>query len=109
MVARTAAVVGAICACCALVPQMLEPPPNTESWLMFDGVCNLCDGFINFVADHDELRRVKFGTLIETVPAVCQRSGHDIHARHTVLQVLSKSMVSYWSELAHLLISLPWC
>ena len=27
----------------------------------FDGVCNLCDGFINFVADHDSERRVKFG------------------------------------------------
>ena len=27
----------------------------------FDGVCNLCDGFINFVADHDGERRVKFG------------------------------------------------
>ena len=27
----------------------------------FDGVCNLCDGFINFVADHDSARRVKFG------------------------------------------------
>ena len=31
---------------------------------MFDGVCNLCDGFINFVADGDEAppnNRVRFG------------------------------------------------
>ena len=28
---------------------------------MFDGVCNLCDGFVNFVADGDPHRRVKFG------------------------------------------------
>ena len=27
----------------------------------FDGVCNLCDGFVNFVADHDSDRLVKFG------------------------------------------------
>ena len=45
----------------ASYPRMLEPPPDVESWLMFDGVCNLCDGFVNFVADHDSLRRVKFG------------------------------------------------
>ena len=43
------------------VPPLLQPPPNVESWLMFDGVCNLCDGFINFVADGDSQHRVKFG------------------------------------------------
>lgn len=44
-----------------VVPPTLEPPAGVESWLMFDGVCNLCDGFINFVADGDSARRVKFG------------------------------------------------
>ena len=46
------------------VPLYLQPPPGVESWLMFDGVCNLCDGFINFVADGDEAppnNRVRFG------------------------------------------------
>ena len=38
-----------------------QPPAGVESWLMFDGVCNLCDGFVNFVADHDAERRVRFG------------------------------------------------
>eukprot|EP00941_MAST-03F_sp_MAST-3F-sp1_P004356 g4356.t1 len=38
----------------------LQPPPNTESILLFDGVCNLCDGFVNFVADGDSKRNVKF-------------------------------------------------
>ena len=33
----------------------------TVSAVQFDGVCNLCDGFINFVADGDSERRVKFG------------------------------------------------
>lgn len=45
----------------AITPRLVQPPAGVESWLMFDGVCNLCDGFINFVADHDERRRVKFG------------------------------------------------
>lgn len=43
------------------VPRLHQPPPDVESWLFFDGVCNLCDGFVNFVADHDAGRRVKFG------------------------------------------------
>ena len=43
------------------VPLYLQPPPGVESWLMFDGVCNLCDGFVNFVADGDSQRRVRFG------------------------------------------------
>eukprot|EP00316_Scyphosphaera_apsteinii_P021424 CAMPEP_0119318018 /NCGR_PEP_ID=MMETSP1333-20130426/45321_1 /TAXON_ID=418940 /ORGANISM="Scyphosphaera apsteinii, Strain RCC1455" /LENGTH=164 /DNA_ID=CAMNT_0007324109 /DNA_START=30 /DNA_END=524 /DNA_ORIENTATION=- len=44
-----------------MVPEFLEPPPGVESWLMFDGVCNLCDGFVNFVADGDSKRNVRFG------------------------------------------------
>jgi len=44
-----------------LTPAYLQPPPGVESWLMFDGVCNLCDGFVNFVADGDSQRRVRFG------------------------------------------------
>ena len=44
-------------------PALLQPPSSiaVESWLMFDGVCNLCDGFVNFVADGDSERRVRFG------------------------------------------------
>ena len=51
----------ALCLACAAAPPMLQPPPDVESWLFFDGVCNLCDGFVNFVADHDRPGRVKFG------------------------------------------------
>eukprot|EP00967_Tisochrysis_lutea_P122390 scaffold202499_cov26-Tisochrysis_lutea.AAC.1 len=44
------------------VVEMLRPMErDTENLLLFDGVCNLCDGFVNFVADHDSFRLVKFG------------------------------------------------
>lgn len=56
-----AALVAGAAVAVQLVPPTLLPPPNTESWLMFDGVCNLCDGFVNLVADNDSERRVKFG------------------------------------------------
>merc|ERR1719440_202087 len=31
--------------------------------LFFDGVCNLCDGFVNLVADNDSEQRVIFGAI----------------------------------------------
>mmetsp|Transcript_1646 Transcript_1646/g.2251 ORF Transcript_1646/g.2251 Transcript_1646/m.2251 type:complete len:193 (+) Transcript_1646:77-655(+) len=45
------------------VPSTLIPEDltKTRSLLMYDGVCNLCNGFVNFVADHDENHSVIFG------------------------------------------------
>ncbi len=28
--------------------------------IIFDGVCNFCDGYINFVMDHEQSQRLKF-------------------------------------------------
>lgn len=39
----------AVCASLMGVPAYLQPKLGVQSMLMFDGVCNLCDGFINFV------------------------------------------------------------
>ena len=53
-----------LCGLGYIVPQYMQPPAGVESWLMFDGVCNLCDGFVNFVADGDGVppaNRVRFG------------------------------------------------
>mmetsp|Transcript_63548 Transcript_63548/g.184326 ORF Transcript_63548/g.184326 Transcript_63548/m.184326 type:complete len:182 (+) Transcript_63548:91-636(+) len=45
------------------VPETMQPPPGVETWLFFDGVCNLCDGFVNFVYRGDSRGRVRFGAL----------------------------------------------
>mmetsp|Transcript_20914 Transcript_20914/g.55377 ORF Transcript_20914/g.55377 Transcript_20914/m.55377 type:complete len:185 (-) Transcript_20914:77-631(-) len=45
------------------VPQQLQPPAGVETWLFFDGVCNLCDGFVNFVHWGDSAANVRFGAL----------------------------------------------
>mgnify|MGYP006095827927 CR=1 FL=1 len=45
----------------AIVPNTITPPGGTRSVLMYDGVCNLCNGFVNFVADHDSEKKVIFG------------------------------------------------
>ena len=36
------------------VPDTITPPKDERSILLYDGVCNLCNAFVNFVADHDE-------------------------------------------------------
>ena len=58
---RAAAIVACSAAAVGLLPSALQPPAGVDSWLMFDGVCNLCDGFVNFVYDGDSGARVKFG------------------------------------------------
>ncbi len=43
--------------------QSLQPSEGVETWLFFDGVCNLCDGFVNFVHMSDSRGRVRFGAI----------------------------------------------
>jgi predicted DCC family thiol-disulfide oxidoreductase YuxK len=43
------------------VPDSVTPEKGERSILMYDGVCNLCNGFVNFVADHDSKKNVLFG------------------------------------------------
>ena len=57
----------------AFVPQTLLPAEGTPNWLFFDGVCNLCDGFVNFVADGDSARRVQFGAIQKHTELLAQR------------------------------------
>ena len=59
----TIASFGAVMYTCLVVPSAIEAKPGVESLLFFDGVCNLCDGFVGFVADHDSGKRVKFGAI----------------------------------------------
>jgi predicted DCC family thiol-disulfide oxidoreductase YuxK len=46
-----------------IMPGLLKPTGTVDTWLFFDGECNLCDGFINFVADTDSDAVVKFGAI----------------------------------------------
>lgn len=38
-------------------------PDQAPPIVLFDGVCNLCDGFVNFVMDRDSTSVVKFAAL----------------------------------------------
>ncbi|MBK9947953.1 MAG: DUF393 domain-containing protein [Nitrospira sp.] len=58
----------------------LDPPVHEwtkyERLILFDGVCNWCNGWVNFAIAHDPNRRFKFGTL-QSEPA--QRILQDLH------------------------------
>lgn len=36
---------------------------NENKVVLFDGVCNLCNGFVQFIIRHDPTARFRFGTL----------------------------------------------
>ncbi|PSQ28820.1 thiol-disulfide oxidoreductase DCC family protein [Halobacteriales archaeon QS_9_67_15] len=42
---------------------MVESIPRDKPILLFDGVCNLCNGSIQFVIDHDPAGRFRFAPL----------------------------------------------
>lgn len=38
-------------------------PEQPSIIILFDGVCNLCNGFVNFLIDRDENKQFKFASL----------------------------------------------
>ena len=61
-----------------VVPGSLRPQEGTETVLFFDGVCALCDGAVNFIANHDSKRRVQFAPIqrvpCAVLPLPCARA-----------------------------------
>lgn len=42
---------------------MYQPLPTDKPVLLFDGVCNLCNGIIRFLIRHDPEERLRFASL----------------------------------------------
>ena len=63
--------------------------PSVRAWakyerlILFDGVCNWCNAWVNFAIAHDPDGQFKFGTL-QSEPA--QRILHDLHLSATDYQ-----------------------
>eukprot|EP00750_Incisomonas_marina_P016565 INCI19180.1.p1 GENE.INCI19180.1~~INCI19180.1.p1 ORF type:complete len:166 (+),score=22.94 INCI19180.1:151-648(+) len=61
---KAAAVIAAVGAWLAVTPRFLQPQdPTQRTILLYDGVCNLCDGVVHFVADHDPQKNVVMGPI----------------------------------------------
>ena len=60
------------------VSTRIRPLSFNHGVLLFDGVCNLCNGFINFVIDHDPEGYFRFGTLQrEPARSFLRSAGYD--------------------------------
>lgn len=58
----------------------------TAPIVLFDGVCNLCNGFVNFLLDHDDEGRLRFAALQSA-------AGQELLARHGLRDIDSVVLV----------------
>ncbi len=59
---------------------------NDTSIILFDGVCNLCNGFVNFVIDHDPKKKFRFAALQS-------RIGERMKEQYNLHQVSTESVI----------------
>jgi predicted DCC family thiol-disulfide oxidoreductase YuxK len=64
---------------------MSPAPPNEVLIIFFDGVCSLCNSYIDFLIRHDSARRLRYAPLQGTTFAA-------IRARHTA-ETLADSII----------------
>ncbi|MCC6963492.1 MAG: DUF393 domain-containing protein [candidate division Zixibacteria bacterium] len=60
---------------------MMHLPPGVEHLIMFDGYCNLCNSWVNFLLRADRRKRLYFASLQSPVAATLLQSiaGLDLH------------------------------
>ncbi len=66
-----------------------------RSIILFDGVCNLCNGFVNFLIDRDRQNRFRFGSLqSERVKELLQPFHYSASELSTVLLLQDNQLYS---------------
>ena len=59
-----------------------------QSIILFDGVCNLCNGFVNFLIPRDEENRFQFGSLqSDKVKELMRIKSSKQHANYSLLTI----------------------
>jgi predicted DCC family thiol-disulfide oxidoreductase YuxK len=72
----------------AALPPALPVDPAEHPILLFDGVCNLCEGLVRFAIEHDRTGRFRFAPLqSELGRALLVRHGYDPDAIDAVVLV----------------------
>ncbi len=91
--------------------EMSDPDLNI---LLFDGICNLCNGSVNFIIKHDKNNRIKFASLqsesgqrlliklgfsINDIKSVVLIQGNEINTKSTAVLKLLRILGPPWSFL----------
>ncbi|MEQ9423093.1 MAG: DCC1-like thiol-disulfide oxidoreductase family protein [Cyclobacteriaceae bacterium] len=68
---------------------------DIENLILFDGVCNLCNGAVNFIIDRDPNARFKFASLQSDIgQAVLNELGHSTTEFDTMMLVKNGAVSS---------------
>ncbi len=69
---------------------------SDKSLILFDGVCNLCNGFVNFLIVRDKKNKFQFGSLqsakVQSILTEYQHSSNDIS---TVILIENNTLHSH--------------
>ncbi len=76
-------------------------PEQTHSIILFDGICNLCNGSVNFVIQRDQKDVFRFGALQEE-PGLSLLKRYDIDTEHIDSIVLIEDGKAYVKSTAAL-------
>ena len=59
--------------------------------VLFDGICNLCNGAVSFIARHDRMKRFRFATLqSDTGKLLLRKAGLPDDKIHTIIYIKGK-------------------
>jgi len=85
-----------------------------QSIILFDGVCNMCNGFVNFLIPRDKKNRFQFGSLqsdkvkellkqyhysTDDISTVILIENHQLYSQSTAVLKIARKMSGGWSLL----------
>lgn len=70
---------------------------SSQSLIMFDGVCNLCNGFVNFIIVRDRENKFQFGSLQSPVVAGILKQHHYSTSDLSTVVLLENNKLYYQS------------
>lgn len=82
---------------------------DKKDLILFDGVCNLCNGFVNFVLDRDHEQRFIFGSLqSDKSKSILKKYNYDPKALNSVIVITGSGKLLNKSDAAlHIARQLP--
>ncbi|MCH2123740.1 MAG: thiol-disulfide oxidoreductase DCC family protein [Pirellulaceae bacterium] len=97
-------------------PEAAEPPCSHV--VLFDGVCNLCNGMVNFLIDRDPHKKLKFAALQsgygarlrevhqldDSLSSIILVEGDVVYQRSTAVLRIVRQLKGIWPLVAILLI-----
>ena len=81
-----------------------EPHLHSKPIILFDGVCNLCNGGVNFAIDHDKSAKFRFASLQSNVAkSLLLRDGKDPKTTSDIVLVTSEKAYYYSDAVARIM------